>query len=104
MTTHIRPDGDALGSSCALILGLRKLKIDAELLTLSRLPRKYAFVVTENGIKHHDADKGWPAELESLDRFDALVVCDTGTWSQLPGMKERFLPWRHSRSWSSTIT
>jgi phosphoesterase RecJ-like protein len=93
VTTHVRPDGDALGSSVALILGLRNKGIDAELLLLSRLPRKYAFVVQDNAVTFHDADKGWPAELADLSRFDAFVVCDTGTWSQLPGLKDRILNW-----------
>src|SRR5687767_9324940 len=77
VTTHVRPDGDALGSTSALILGLRKLGIDAELLLLSKLTRKYAFVVNDNAVVHHDATDGWPAVLADLSRFDALVVCDT---------------------------
>ncbi|HEX8912950.1 MAG TPA: DHH family phosphoesterase [Humisphaera sp.] len=93
VTTHVRPDGDALGSSVALILGMRNKGIDAELLLLSRLPRKYAFIVHDNGIAYHDAEKGWPAGLADLSRFDGFVVCDTGTWSQLPGLKDRVLAW-----------
>jgi phosphoesterase RecJ-like protein len=93
VTTHVRPDGDALGTSVGLILGLRKVGVDAELLLLSRLPRKYAFIVRDNHVAFHDAEPGWPAGLEDLSRFDALVVCDTGTWSQLPGLRERFGDW-----------
>ena len=93
VTTHVRPDGDALGSSVGLILGLRAKGIDAELLVLSKLPRKYAFVVTDNAVTVHDADAGWPAALADLSRFDALAVCDTGTWNQLPGLKERVAGW-----------
>jgi len=92
VTTHVRPDGDALGTVAATILGLRKMGIDAEALLLSRLPQKYAFVFDENQITHHDAEKGWPAAL-SLARFDALLVMDTGTWSQLPGLQERVQDW-----------
>jgi phosphoesterase RecJ-like protein len=88
VTTHVRPDGDALGSTAALVLGLRKLGIAAEVLLLSHLPSKYAFIYRENDIRFHDAEKGWPAEL-SLDHFDALLVADTGTWSQLPGLADR---------------
>lgn len=93
VTTHVRPDGDALGTCVALILGMRKIGVDAELLVLSRLPRKYAFIVESSGIICHDADKGWPDKLNDLSRFDAFVSCDTGTWSQLPGLKERIIPW-----------
>ena len=32
ITTHAKPDGDALGSTAALVLGLRKKNIDAEMI------------------------------------------------------------------------
>jgi len=93
VTTHVRPDGDALGTVAATILGMRKAGVDAEALLLSHLPRKYAYVFQENGIVHHDAERGWPEGL-SLDRFEALLVMDTGTWSQLPGLRDRVSDWR----------
>jgi phosphoesterase RecJ-like protein len=93
VTTHVRPDGDALGSAAALAMGLRHKGIHAEVLLLSHLPRKYAFVFHDNQIPHHDADAGWPAAL-SLDAFDALLVVDTGTWSQLPGLKDHALAFK----------
>lgn len=88
LTTHIRPDGDALGTVAATILGLRTKAIAAEALLLSHLPSKYAFIFTENNIVHHEAEPSWPATLD-LSKFDALLVMDTGTWSQLPGLKEK---------------
>jgi phosphoesterase RecJ-like protein len=88
VTTHVRPDGDALGTAAAMVLALRQRGIEAEVLLLSRLPRKYAFVFQENEIVHHDAEKGWPSGL-GLEKFDAVLVVDTGTWSQLPGLRER---------------
>jgi bifunctional oligoribonuclease and PAP phosphatase NrnA len=93
ITTHVRPDGDALGTTAALVLGLRKRGIDAEVLLLSHLPRKYAFIFQEFGIPHRDVENGWPAEGFSLDAFDALLVADTGTWSQLPGLEARLESW-----------
>ncbi|HEY2585016.1 MAG TPA: DHH family phosphoesterase [Tepidisphaeraceae bacterium] len=92
VTTHVRPDGDALGTVAATILAMRKVGIDAEALLLSHLPRKYAYVFQESGIVFHDAERGWPEAL-SLDRFDALLVMDTGTWSQLPGLRDRVSTW-----------
>ena len=32
-----------------------------------------------------------------LDEFDALVVMDTGTWSQLPGLEERIANWKRPK-------
>src|SRR5271156_5918476 len=88
LTTHARPDGDALGSCAAMAMGLRKRGIAAPVLLLTHLPTKYAFIFRDNAIEHFDAEPGWPAQL-SLDAFDALLVLDTGTWSQLPGLRER---------------
>jgi len=86
VTTHVRPDGDALGSTAAMVMGLKKKGIDAEVLLLSHLPTKYAFVYRENAIPFIDVEKSWPADF-SLEKYDALLVIDTGTWSQLPGLE-----------------
>ncbi len=88
VTTHVRPDGDALGSTAAMVLGMKKKGIDAEVLLLSHLPRKYAFIYEEHAIPFIDVEGGFPADF-SLDAYDALLVIDTGTWSQLPGLEER---------------
>src|SRR4051812_7023815 len=92
ITTHVRPDGDALGSSAAMALGMKTKGIDAEVLLLSHLPTKYSFIFKEHGVAHLDVEKGWPESFD-LDRYDALLVVDTGTWSQLPGLKERIANW-----------
>jgi bifunctional oligoribonuclease and PAP phosphatase NrnA len=96
ITTHVRPDGDALGTAAAMSLGLRQKNIASEVLLLSALPPKYDFVFAENGIRYHEAEATWPAEL-SLNDFDALLVVDTGTWSQLPGLKERLVDFAGQR-------
>jgi bifunctional oligoribonuclease and PAP phosphatase NrnA len=96
VTTHVRPDGDALGTVAATILGMRKAGIEAEALLLSRLPNKYEYVFTENAITYHDAEREWPAAV-GFERFDALLVMDTGTWSQLPGLQERIGAWKGAK-------
>jgi phosphoesterase RecJ-like protein len=88
ITTHVRPDGDALGSTAALALGLARKGIKAEILLLSKIPEKYAFAHRDAGVISYDMDRGWPTAFD-FNRFDAVAVVDTGTWSQLPGMKER---------------
>jgi phosphoesterase RecJ-like protein len=88
LTTHVRPDGDALGSVAAVALALRRQNILADVLLLSHLPRKYAFVFEDAGVRHHDAEREWPEAIDPA-RYDAILVCDTGTWSQLPGLRER---------------
>jgi phosphoesterase RecJ-like protein len=92
ITTHVRPDGDALGTAAAMALGLNRKGIDSEVLLLSHLPSKYAFIFRDNQIAWHDVEAGWPNPYP-LDRFDALLVVDTGTWSQLPGLREQLDGW-----------
>jgi phosphoesterase RecJ-like protein len=96
VTTHVRPDGDALGSCAAMVLGLKKMGIESEVLLLSHLPSKYSFVFKEFSIPFIDAEKGYPTTFD-LNRYDALLVLDTGTWSQLPGLKDRVESWSKPR-------
>src|SRR5205823_585263 len=83
ITTHVRPDGDALGSCAAMSMGLAQKGITSRVILLSHLPRKYSFVFEENQIDHFDIERGFPPDF-SLDAYDAVLVLDTGTWSQLP--------------------
>lgn len=92
ITTHVRPDGDAIGTTAALALALRAREIEPTVLLLSKLPTKYAFVYDDNGIRPVESFESWPATLD-LDSFDALLVADTGTWSQLPGLRQKLEPW-----------
>src|SRR5271170_2491430 len=78
VTTHVRPDGDAMGTLATLVLGLKSKGIETEALLLSRIPPKYAYVFEDNGNGHHVTDPDWPGDL-ALDRFDAVLVADTGT-------------------------
>ena len=93
VTTHVRPDGDALGTAAAMVLGMRKAGVAAEVLLLSHLPRKYSFVFADHGVPHRDVEAGWPDRFP-FESFDALLVVDTGTWSQLPGLQERIVDWK----------
>lgn len=96
ITTHSRPDGDALGTAAAMAMGLRRKRIDSEILLFNRLPVKYAFLFNENNIVHHDVEAGWPQPYP-LEKYDALLVVDTGTWSQLPGLREHLDGWNKPR-------
>ena len=93
ITTHVRPDGDALGSTAALWMALKAKGIAAKVVLLSHLPTKYAFAYHEPGVDFFDVEKGFPAAF-SMDAYDTFIVVDTGTWSQLPGLKERVLAFK----------
>ena len=85
LTTHVRPDGDALGTTAALQKGLAGLGVEARCLVLSEVPPKYAFLY--EGVPHDVLVPGAGVQ-RHLDGVDVLLVCDTGTWSQLPGLRE----------------
>src|SRR5205807_2415829 len=80
VTTHVRPDGDALGSCAAIVLGMKKKGIESEVLLLSHLPTKYSFVFKDHAIPYFDVEKSWPESFD-LNQYDALLVVDTG-WFQ----------------------
>ena len=81
-----------LGSTTAMVLGLRQKGIDAHVVLFSHLSSKYAWIFRENAIEYTDVESGWP-DLLRLAEFDALLVVDTGTWSQLPGLREKIAGW-----------
>lgn len=76
--THVRPDGDALGSELGLAAALRQRGKKARVVIASNLGPRYEFLnpggnTVERfhlpGTEFHDCD--------------AIIVVDTGTWSQL---------------------
>ena len=83
VTTHVRPDADALGTTAAMTHALNRLGIKSTCAILSEIPDKLAFL-------HDDVPQAPDAAAAAADltENDALLICDTGTWSQLPGLKE----------------
>jgi phosphoesterase RecJ-like protein len=77
LTTHVRPDGDGLGSMLALADVLHAHGKTARLVVASALPPRYDFLdpgrrvrrFTPPGDEHRDAE--------------AVIVLDTGAWGQL---------------------
>ena len=75
LTTHVRPDGDGLGSMLALADTLTALGKQAELTVGSVIPPRYHFLDPQGIVKRFNPAA--PAQA------DAVVVMDTGTWNQL---------------------
>jgi phosphoesterase RecJ-like protein len=77
LTTHVRPDGDGIGSILALGEILTKMGKEARLVLLSPFPARYQFL---------DPDHRLERFIKPGDRWrnaDAAIVMDTGTWTQL---------------------
>lgn len=84
ITSHIRPDGDSLGSSLALCWILRSLKKDAEVIMADRVPHSYARLPGSEGVR----------VVPGIDRhYDAVFVIECSDVSRpgLPGLKDQFV-------------
>jgi phosphoesterase RecJ-like protein len=77
LTTHVRPDGDGLGSMLALAEALERLGKQAQLAIASSFPVRYAFLDPEKRITHFTLPG------DDFRAVDAALVLDTGTWNQL---------------------
>src|SRR5436853_2074833 len=77
LTTHIRPDGDGLGSMQALAGVLGSLGKEAQRVIASPLPERYVSLDPEKRIEPF-APPG-----ERWDTAEVVIVLDTGTWNQL---------------------
>jgi bifunctional oligoribonuclease and PAP phosphatase NrnA len=82
LTTHIRPDGDGLGSMLALADALAHRGKATLAVISSTLPARYAFLNEPTLIRRFDI-----AEANAF-HADALIVLDTGTWNQLADFGE----------------
>jgi len=84
ITTHIRPDGDAVGS----VLGLRRILSaagkNASIVAMDPVSRRYAFLMGE--------DKILPAADTTPDAFDLLIILDTGALDRTTASVEAWMP------------
>ena len=84
LTTHIRPDGDALGSMMAMTDILESLGKDVITCNAFAVPRNLQFIDPERKIRQLGVDVV-PAQLE--DR-EVLMILDTSAWAQLGAMSD----------------
>jgi phosphoesterase RecJ-like protein len=85
VTTHVRPDGDALGSEVGMAGLLRQKGKDVRVVNASRTPPRYDFLDPDGTLFEQfsalaDADKARLADRE------VLLVLDLSAWSQLGDM------------------
>jgi phosphoesterase RecJ-like protein len=82
LTTHIRPDADALGSVLGMAKILEALGKKARIVNGHATPPNLAFIDPEKRIQVIGQD----AQLADLGDIDLLMVCDTSAWAQLGPM------------------
>jgi phosphoesterase RecJ-like protein len=84
LTTHIRPDGDALGSELAMAAILASLGKDARVCNAFIVPPHLRFL--DPGQEFQSLDVERPDE-QVADR-EVLMVLDTSAWAQLGAMAD----------------
>src|SRR5438309_11644825 len=77
LTTHIRPDGDGLGSKLALADALERQGKEVRLIIASSFPPRYDFLAPKGRIEY------FAAPGDAWRNSEVIVVLDTGTWNQL---------------------
>jgi bifunctional oligoribonuclease and PAP phosphatase NrnA len=77
LTTHIRPDGDGLGSMLALANTLERSGKSVRMTVASSVPPRYDFLDPAKHIRQF-APPG-----DDYRDADVAIVLDTGTWNQL---------------------
>ena len=82
LTSHIRPDCDALGSELGMARLLEKLGKEVVIVNAQPTPPNLAFIDPKGRLTALAACD--PTELR--DRFDGMMVLDTSAWAQLGEM------------------
>ncbi|AMV36734.1 DHH family phosphoesterase [Planctomyces sp. SH-PL62] len=90
LTTHIRPDGDALGSEVGMAGLLRQKGKDVRVVNTSRTPPRYDYLDPDGTFFEHFSSL--PAG--SLDDREVAVILDLSAWSQLGDMADFFRGFR----------
>lgn len=84
LTSHVRPDCDALGSELAMALVLRKLGKQVTIVNAQATPTRLAFIDPAQEIQTCpiDLNQTW------VDAFDTWLILDTSAWGQLGRMAD----------------
>ncbi|MBL9125012.1 MAG: DHH family phosphoesterase, partial [Planctomycetaceae bacterium] len=82
LTSHIRPDCDALGSELGMAGILAALGKEVRIVNGQKTPPNLAWIDPQQRILALDSD----VSLEDLDSADAVFVLDTSAWAQLGPM------------------
>jgi phosphoesterase RecJ-like protein len=84
LTSHIRPDCDALGSELALAGVLEQLGKEVLVVNAFEVPPNLQFIDPKRKLKTLGTD----VSVEQLHTYQVLVILDTTAWAQLGDMAE----------------
>lgn len=83
VTTHIRPDGDALGSEVGMAGLLRQKGKDVRVVNVSPSPPRYDFLDPDRTLFEHFGTAVGP---EGLSDREVAIILDLSAWNQLGDM------------------
>src|SRR5579871_3416520 len=77
LLTHVRPDGDALGSQIGMADLLAQLGKSARIMIGSRFPERYQFMDPNKRVERYTGSS------DAYTWAEAIIILDTGAWNQL---------------------
>ena len=88
ITTHTKPDGDALGSLSAMFDALSVLGKEVKPLILSPLPQIYRYLFTQKLFVLGEDVKLEELKAGQFGDFDLIIIVDTNSYMQIPHFEE----------------
>ncbi len=88
LTSHVRPDGDSLGSQLALAATLEALGKETLLLNQDRVPPSLAFLDPDGKIRI--LAEITPEEKAFVETADCHIILDLSSWSQLGAVADLY--------------
>lgn len=88
VTSHVRPDGDSLGSQLAMVRAVRALGKEVLPVNSDPVPPSLRFLDPQGTIR--PLDELTAEEREQLNNADLFLSLDTSSWAQLGKMAEFF--------------
>jgi len=83
LTTHVNPDGDAIGCEIALFLFLKKLGREVSIINYSSTPKNYRFLDPANEIRVFDEKQ----DAETILTADVIIMVDMNHSNRLRAME-----------------
>jgi bifunctional oligoribonuclease and PAP phosphatase NrnA len=84
ITSHVRPDGDSLGSELGMAELLAQKGKECWIVNSSSLPPRYRFLDPNGRIRQLGAN----VSSEDLARIEVVIIVDTSAWGQLGSMAD----------------
>lgn len=91
ITAHETPDGDAIGSECAMMRSLRSLGKEVRIFNADPTPHKFAFLDAENLVEVLESESQLPADIDTW----SLLMLDTNDVNNIGQIATLVLPRVH---------